>query len=335
MPVRQSQLLDTILDTMAARRASDETQTTAPGSPSLAVMATPSPPPLPARGSRRGRLLLAEDNEINRLVALEILGLAGFECDVAATGQAAIEAILKQAYDAVLMDCQMPVMDGLAATREIRRLEREGALAVRCCRLPIVALTANAIQGDRELCEAAGMDHYLTKPLDSLKLMELLDVIIASADTVRVEEKPSGSAPGIVTSQSDERREAVRPANVPAFDFAELSERCLGNRELVERLVPKFVERLPAIARELDEAVRQGRLQEAAVQSHSLKGLAANLSAKPLHAAVRDLETACAEHDSAGAALHLARARVEIDRCLDAAIQRAIVPVASPEVAQS
>ena len=334
-PVRQSQLLDTILDTMAARRAPDETQTPAPGSPSLVVMAKPSPPPLPARGSRRGRLLLAEDNEINRLVALEILGLAGFECDVAATGQAAIEAILKQAYDAVLMDCQMPVMDGLAATREIRRLERDGALADRCCRLPIVALTANAIQGDRELCEAAGMDHYLTKPLDSLKLMELLDVIIASADAVCEEEKPSGLAPGIVTPQPDERREAVRPANVPAFDFAELSERCLGNRELVERLVPKFVERLPAIARELDEAVRQGRLREAAVQSHSLKGLAANLSAKPLHAAVRDLETACAEHDDAGAALHLARARVEIDRCLDAAIQRAIVPVASPEVARS
>jgi Amt family ammonium transporter len=331
-PGRQSQLLDTILDTMAARRATRGSQS---ASLSPALVAKPSPPPLPARGSRRGRLLLAEDNEINRLVALEILGLAGFECDVAATGQAAIEAILKRAYDAVLMDCQMPVMDGLAATREIRRLEQEGPLAERCCRVPIVALTANAIQGDRELCEAAGMDHYLAKPLDSLKLMELLDVIIASADAVCVQEKTSESAPGLAPRQPDERCEAVRPANVPAFDFAELSERCLGNRELVERLVPKFVERLPAIARELDDAVRQGRLHEAAVQSHSLKGLAANLSAKPLHAAIRDLEAACAEHDSAGAALHLARARVEIDRCLDAAIQRAIVPLGTPEAARS
>ncbi len=115
---------------------------------------------------------------MNCVVALEILTVAGFHCDVAKTGREAIELLLLTPYDAVLMDCQMPEMDGLAASREIRRLEAEGPLRQRGYHLPIIALTANATRGDRELCLAAGMDDYLTKPLDAIKLIEMLDAMV-------------------------------------------------------------------------------------------------------------------------------------------------------------
>jgi CheY-like chemotaxis protein len=106
-------------------------------------------------------------------VAVEILNRAGFRCEVAINGQQAVERLGRETFDAVLMDCQMPVMDGITAAREIRRLEGEGKLAHRG-RVPIVALTANAIEGDREHCLAAGMDEYVAKPLKAAKLVEVL-----------------------------------------------------------------------------------------------------------------------------------------------------------------
>jgi CheY-like chemotaxis protein len=120
------------------------------------------------------RVLIAEDNEINQLVTGEILGNAGFCCDIAANGRLAIAAILRRPYDLVLMDCQMPEMDGFAATREIRKLEEAGCLAARRRRLPVIAITAHAVQGDRERCLAAGMDDYVSKPVSSAELFSAI-----------------------------------------------------------------------------------------------------------------------------------------------------------------
>ena len=118
-----------------------------------------------------GHVLVAEDNRINQMFIVELLNHCGCTCDVTANGDEALEARQHQRYDLVLMDCQMPEMDGFTATREIRRREAAGELPSR---LPIIALTANALKGDRERCLEAGMDDYLSKPIDSKQLQAML-----------------------------------------------------------------------------------------------------------------------------------------------------------------
>jgi CheY-like chemotaxis protein len=135
--------------------------------------AEPAPPPAP-RAGRRLRVLVAEDNSINQKVILLQLRKLGHFADAVASGQEALESLAKISYDLVLMDCQMPVMDGFQATRELRR--REDALRLR--RTPIVALTANAMDEDRRKCLAAGMDDYLSKPVS---IEDLSRVISAHA----------------------------------------------------------------------------------------------------------------------------------------------------------
>lgn len=117
-------------------------------------------------------ILVAEDNKINQLYVKGLLRLSGFICDVVESGDDALLAIEKRRYDLVLMDCQMPEMDGFSATREIRRREQAGELSGR---LPIVALTANAVKGDREKCLEAGMDDYLRKPIEAYELTRVLE----------------------------------------------------------------------------------------------------------------------------------------------------------------
>jgi signal transduction histidine kinase/CheY-like chemotaxis protein/HPt (histidine-containing phosphotransfer) domain-containing protein len=149
-----------------------------------AVLAVPAPAPAPdvssttpARGPTlppdapiRGHVLLVEDNPVNRQVAQRLLTLTGLTIDCAENGREALDRIDSGAYDAVLMDCQMPIMDGYSATRQRRQQETEGKLI----RLPIIAMTANAMVGDREKCLAAGMDDYLSKPLNRALLEETL-----------------------------------------------------------------------------------------------------------------------------------------------------------------
>jgi CheY-like chemotaxis protein len=129
-----------------------------------APIARPSARTSPARG----RVLAAEDNEVNRKLLQRFLQRLGFECVMAHDGAAAVEAVAREDFDAVLMDCQMPEVDGFEATARIRQAEPAHL------RLPIIALTANAMQGDRERCLAAGMDDYLTKPLRLQELEAML-----------------------------------------------------------------------------------------------------------------------------------------------------------------
>ena len=142
--------------------------------------------------NKQVRILVAEDNEINQEVAQQILTKAGFGCEVVADGKQAVSALQSSRYDLVLMDCQMPEMDGFEATRAIRNTERENA-ADRP--VPIIALTANAMTGDRQKCIEAGMNDYLSKPLDPVKLIDLIQSYIASAlDDSSIEEASSTAA---------------------------------------------------------------------------------------------------------------------------------------------
>ena len=119
----------------------------------------------------RARVLVAEDNEVNQIVAEGILKALGYDCDIAADGQETLEALERTAYAAVLMDCQMPVMDGYDATRELRRREAERGLP----RLPVIAMTASVTEGERERCEAAGMDDFVPKPITPSDLGSALE----------------------------------------------------------------------------------------------------------------------------------------------------------------
>ncbi len=132
-----------------------------------------------AENRSAGRVLVAEDNHINQLMAQAMLAKLGWECDVVENGQEAIDALRQKQYAGVLMDCQMPVMDGYEATRAIRILEERAGQARR---LPIIALTAHAMEGDKEKCLAAGMDAYLSKPYSLESLQLTLQRVLAPAD---------------------------------------------------------------------------------------------------------------------------------------------------------
>jgi PAS domain S-box-containing protein len=178
-PVRQSQLFNAIMDAIAATDGSIMRE--APAVPQAGS-------PFPSVGG--AHILIAEDNEINQIVVTEILSKAGCRCEVVPDGSKAVEAIRRAEYDLVLMDCQMPVMDGFEATRQIRRHEQEASDQGSHRRhTPIIALTANAMKGDRELCLAAGMDAYAGKPINPEELLgtiaRLLAVHAAAGDQTR------------------------------------------------------------------------------------------------------------------------------------------------------
>jgi PAS domain S-box-containing protein len=280
-PVRQSLLFDTIVNVASkaqpSRTMQESSQRRCDAREHLAASTATNSRP-------SARILLAEDNEINRIVALEILTRAGFDCDVAATGREAVAKVAANRYDAVLMDGQMPEMDGLDAAKEIRRLESRAATAHRGYRLPIIALTANAIEGDRELCIAAGMDGYLTKPLDAAKLVELLTTMLASVDEGGSTDR---SAAEVIPAE-----EASADDDAP-IEFASLAARCLNNDTLAAKLLDRFAARLPLDVAEIAEAIERGDLDRAALLAHALSGTAANLSARPCVRVARGLEAAC------------------------------------------
>ncbi len=226
-------------------------------------------------------VLVVEDNHINQQVAREILNGVGAVVQTADDGLSAIKKLHEAAFDVVLMDVQMPVMDGLRATRMIR-------LNPALRDLPIIAMTAHAMQGDRELCLEAGMDDYIAKPIDRRELLVTLGRWIKPRDPSfsledDVVDLPDREVPSVVSIL----KEAGARAGV---DVEEALERFGGDEGLFEKLFSSVLDTMPTMIPELRDELKRGDRQNAARLAHTMKGVAGNLSAKPLFEAARELE---------------------------------------------
>jgi PAS domain S-box-containing protein len=273
-PVNASVMFDTIMQALAK----DVPRTTRPsdrngkGSELLKDLA-------------RARVLLVEDNEINQQVATEILSGAGMVVTVANNGQEAVTAVQSSPFDAVLMDVQMPVLDGYAATGIIRS-------DVRFQDLPIIAMTAHAMTGDQDKSIAAGMNDHVTKPIDPDKLFATLakwiNIHKASGKDVGADHAAPASSPHAAAASMPEPQPF--PASLEGFDLAGGLRRLQGNQALYRKLLLSFAERYTTAAADIRRLLDDKDYEKAHRLIHDIKGLAGNLSANHLQAATAELE---------------------------------------------
>jgi PAS domain S-box-containing protein len=276
-PVSASLMFDTLMELFGRRRP-----LTVAGAADLATSA--------AERLAGSRVLLVEDNEINQQVALEILKGTGLEVVLAVNGREAFERITRESFDAVLMDVQMPVMDGYAATKEIRKWEC-GRPQNNQSPIPIIAMTANAMSGDSAKSLAAGMNDHITKPIDSDTLFETLARWIARhARAGNAPAPPAATAAG--RSGGCFREEPDFPGELPGFDLAAGLRRLQGNRALYRRLLLDFAGRHRHEAEHLRRALDSGDFDRVRQRVHAVKGVAGNLAAVQLQAASKALEAA-------------------------------------------
>ncbi len=321
-PVRQSELLNAVLHAAQGKLSVSDNP------PLRQEGQERTNPTTPKDNDNRDapRILLAEDNEINQLVAGEVLAKGGYRYEVVSNGRQAVEAVQRTAFDLVLMDCQMPEMDGFDAAQRIRVLECSGDLSqAGPKRLPIIALTANAIKGDRERCLEAGMDDYLTKPLDPQRLLDAIKHCLASADNTGLGEKNQKhdhAHPSPLPVEGEPDRPPASDPPIPIgdhpIDVDQLIDRCFGNVQMMHRLLNKFAQQSVSNLQRLVGLVEEGDACTAAAQAHAFKGMATNLSAQQLGRLAEELETmgreGCLDHASEC----LQQMQEELDRCLAA-----------------
>lgn len=256
-------------------------------------------------------VLLVEDNEINREVAIGLLQQARLDISVATQGKEALDLVQRAdpPYDLVLMDVQMPVMDGLTATREIRRLP-DGD------RLPIIAMTANALASDRDRCLQAGMDDYLAKPIEPRQLFQLLLKWISAAEH-------AAEAPPAPPQISEEL------FAIPGLETEAAIRRVGGNAAVYRKLLRRFVTHHATDLEKLQSAITENDKKATIQLAHSLKGVAANLGARAIAEAARAVEQATKQGEPGDLKhLDLEPLREEL-RHIIAAIQQ-ILPEAPP-----
>ncbi|MBW2489764.1 MAG: response regulator, partial [Deltaproteobacteria bacterium] len=263
-PVKQSQLYDCLVTVAGLRNEK------APEQPmSIFTRHTIS-----ERQQRSARILLAEDNITNQKVAMSTLKNFGYSADIVKNGKEAVDAIKKIPYDIVLMDCQMPGMDGYEATNEIRKWEKElkdGSAdrsgsnlesSTGSKRVPIIAMTAHALKGDREKCLNAGMDDYIAKPIHPKKLCDIIEKWLNESE---------GRLEAEVVNES-------LPKDV-IFDKGSFFDRLLGDEDLAKEILKGFIEDSLCQIRSIKEAFDNKDTNVIYRQAHSLKGAAANISA--------------------------------------------------------
>jgi PAS domain S-box-containing protein len=246
------------------------------------------------REMRRGslRILLAEDNITNQQVALGILKKLGLHADAVANGAEAVSALESIPYDLVLMDVQMPTMDGLEATLHIR----DPRSAVQNHRIPIIAMTAHAMQGDRERCLEAGMSDYVSKPVSPQALAEALGRWLPGVDAMRPAD--ASAEPEATATGADEAATADEPETL-AFDRSGLLARLMGDEDLALTVVDGFLEDIPRQIEALRRYLDAGDIEGAVLQAHTIKGASANVGGESVRAAAIEMEEAAHAGDLA------------------------------------
>lgn len=218
---------------------------------------------------KRGKILLVEDNEINRKVAEHILSRIGCQFDSAEHGQEAMELLASGWYDAILMDVQMPILDGIETTMRIRNRERNSGRHI-----PIVAMTANASENDRVRCLRAGMDDYLSKPIGAEELARTLDKWMSQGQ----------ATPRLETTVTTERVEMA------AFNLLELSHRCGGDDAFMADILREYQNSLSNNLIRLEECIERNDLSGVSAIAHALKGASRSVGAEPLAKICQQLE---------------------------------------------
>ena len=265
-PFQQSELFNSIMNLY--KEADGKT---------IGLIGATEDPALVARVSG-AHLLLVEDNDVNQQVAKELLERIGISVTIAENGNEAIELVHQQPFDGVLMDMQMPVMDGIAATTEIRKFERFRDL-------PIVAMTANAMAADRERCLAAGMNDHISKPIDPAQMLLTLTKWIVPAEP---------KAPPILRRP----QESGALPELPGVRVEEGLKRIGGNLAAYYAVLDKFRNNQQHIAAELAEALQCGDRRSAERLAHTLKGVAATLGADKISRQAAGIEEALREDNA-------------------------------------
>ncbi|NDV25566.1 hybrid sensor histidine kinase/response regulator [Desulfovibrio sp. JC010] len=229
---------------------------------------------------RNYNLLLVEDNPINQQVAEQILLPTGIEIDAASNGKEAVKMVQEASYDIVLMDIQMPEMDGYEATDIIRN-------ELGLTELPIIAMTAHAMRGDKERCLESGMDDYIPKPIDKELMIATIRSHLPENQTIK--EK----APVPPASTSISAQEAPESMECREINMEEVLERIGGDMGILVSILRNFKEYNSNFSEEMQTLLRNNQLKEAGDKAHTLKGSAANISAQELAMATLDLEKAC------------------------------------------
>ncbi|MDZ4202295.1 MAG: PAS domain S-box protein [Gallionella sp.] len=264
-PVTSSGLFDTIMDFQGGHKHRHDVQSSADIVEDASAI-------------RGARILLAEDNETNQLVAIDILERMGLDVTVVNNGREALEMLQHTDFDAVLMDLQMPVMDGLEAARRIRQAERWNAL-------PIIAMTAAVMEQDRAACSAAGMNGHVAKPIAQQNLLQtLLRWIKPTAYATRASTRKIAAHIGL--------KSCLRSEELPGFDVPAALDRLAGNSELLIDLLRKFAIEFSDAQVTLAKFIKEGDIPAAAAFAHRIKGAAANLGAMELFRASEVLEQA-------------------------------------------
>ena len=262
----------------------------------------------PAAG--KVRILLAEDNIVNQKVVLGMLKKMGLRADAVANGQEALQALTTIPYDVVLMDVQMPEMDGLEATRRIRD-PNGGALNPS---VPIIALTAAAMLGDREKCLEAGMSDYMSKPVMPWALAETLGNWLPKTQGEGVE-AGAGAGP--------EKEELTPAGGLPVWDKPGMLKRMMNDQELAQIVLVKFLEEAPAQIKDLRDSLEAGDIKDIGFHTHRVKGSAANVGGEAMRAVAAEMEALAMAGNSEAVGARLPDLETEFTR-LEQAIAQAV-----------
>jgi PAS domain S-box-containing protein len=297
-PIRHSTLFDALANAVVCK---------------LGVSPTVRSVPVEAAVQLRAHVLLAEDNEVNQEVASGIIIDAGCTVEIVGNGAAALAACLDQSkrFDIVLMDCQMPEMDGFEATRRIRAAQGHA--------LPIIALTANAIAGDRDRCLSAGMTDYVSKPVDPDVLLKVMKRLLTPG------EGGPAVAPATPATARATGAAGPKPSAVPSavgddlpIDRTGLVRRCGGKPELAERLLKMFAGSVDKQLEDMRSALSNAQWDVVTRLAHTIKGTAANLAANSVSRAAAELEELgrSTDADAATAEQTLVRLEREVQTCI-------------------